>query len=254
MNYQSEGFNILTSRRPFYLLKLLRKYPRIIYSDIDTIWRKDPRPYFKGNHDYWTQLDGFLDGRPYFHGYIPFMCTGFMAFRATPLTMNLLKKWYNEIKTDSQNKQDQSVFQSLAFKYSANFGALPIKFFPSGRTYFEAMSDEIRNEVVILHNNFINGKELKIKRFKKFNLWSPNSCIARKQPIRILEHETNHNEMHVMCHKDDQSIGMKTTVFPGKIFLLEENLKRSFEAGVNIFKNDYMEYFYYANKHWKNPL
>ena len=49
MNYKKEGFNKLTSRRAYYLSSLIEHYDKIIYSDIDTIWKKDPRPYFKGS-------------------------------------------------------------------------------------------------------------------------------------------------------------------------------------------------------------
>ena len=76
MEYNNPGFNLLTSRRSTYLLKLLKKYPKVIYTDIDTIWKQDPRPYFKGDYDFWAQIDGVIEGQPYFIGVIPFLCTG----------------------------------------------------------------------------------------------------------------------------------------------------------------------------------
>ena len=76
MNYNSPGFNTLTSRRSSYLLKLMKKYPKIIYSDVDTVWKQDPRPFLKGDFDFWAQIDGVLEGQPYFDGYIPYICTG----------------------------------------------------------------------------------------------------------------------------------------------------------------------------------
>ena len=89
MNYRSLGFNLLTSRRPFYLLSLIKAYQKIIYSDIDTVWMKDPRPYFKGNLDFWAQIDGVIEGSPYFDGYIPYICTGFIAIRSTKKSMKM---------------------------------------------------------------------------------------------------------------------------------------------------------------------
>ena len=76
MEYNNPGFNLLTSRRSTYLLKLLKKYPKIIYTDIDTIWKQDPRPYFKGDYDFQAQIDGLIEAQPYFVGVIPLVCTG----------------------------------------------------------------------------------------------------------------------------------------------------------------------------------
>ena len=76
MNYNSPGFNTLASRRSSNLLKLMKKYAKIIYTDIDTIWKQDPRPFLKGDYDFWAQIDNVLDGQPYFDGYIPCICTG----------------------------------------------------------------------------------------------------------------------------------------------------------------------------------
>ena len=70
MNHNGEGFKKLVSRRPDYLLKILKKYPRIIFTDIDTIWFIDPRPYLTGDYDFWAQIDGIIDGKPYFSGFI----------------------------------------------------------------------------------------------------------------------------------------------------------------------------------------
>ena len=43
LDYDTLEFNLLTSRRPKYLLSLLKIYHKIIYTDIDTVWLKDPR-------------------------------------------------------------------------------------------------------------------------------------------------------------------------------------------------------------------
>ena len=89
MNYNSSGFNELVKRRPKYLLKLLRQHQKIIYSDIDTIWLKDPRPYLSGNFDFWAQIDGVISGLPYVEGYIPFFCTGFLALQGMFLSYQM---------------------------------------------------------------------------------------------------------------------------------------------------------------------
>ena len=65
MDFKKPGFRHLVRKRPNYLIKILEKYDNIIYSDIDTVWLKDPRPFLKGDYDFWAILDGFIDGRPY---------------------------------------------------------------------------------------------------------------------------------------------------------------------------------------------
>lgn len=174
MNYQQTGFNLLTNRRPANLLKLMEIYERIIYSDIDIIWKSDPRPYFKGNFDFWAQLGGVIDGSPYLGGYLPYICTGFFALQRTKKTKKMISKWIKEMSQNPTIKQDQNVFQTVVFDLSKDFCVLPMKYFPCGNTYFEHMSDKLQKEVVIVHNNFIIGKEKKIKRFKDFNLCTLN--------------------------------------------------------------------------------
>ena len=115
MNYYKNGFNELTNRRSFYLLEMLKIHPKIIYSDIDTVWLKDPRPYFKGSVDFWAQIDGVIDGKPYFKGFIPYICTGFLAIKNTKASIQLLKNWHSVTSSNPAFYQDQEVIQKIAF-------------------------------------------------------------------------------------------------------------------------------------------
>ena len=65
MNFNKPGFKLIDKKRPAYILELLQNYSKVIYTDIDTVWLKDPRPYFTGDYDFWGQIDGVLDGKPY---------------------------------------------------------------------------------------------------------------------------------------------------------------------------------------------
>ena len=65
MDFNKPGFKKLDQRRPVYLLKMLNGHTKLIYTDVDTVWFKDPRPYLVGNYDFWGQIDGILDGKPY---------------------------------------------------------------------------------------------------------------------------------------------------------------------------------------------
>ena len=172
MEYNNVGFNLLTSRRPFYLLELMQMYSKIIYTDVDVIWKKDPRPYFKGDFHFWAQIAGVISGQPYFEGFIPFICTGFLALKSSDLMKSVLRTWHETVSKDPQQNQDQNVFQNIVFDAEANFGVLSMNYFPCGRPYFEIMSEETRKDAVIIHNNYVIGKQNKVDRFKQHNLWS----------------------------------------------------------------------------------
>ena len=88
-DFSMSAFNQLVSRRPYYMLSLLKDYENVLYSDIDTVWLQDPRPYFKGDYDFFAQLDGVIDGDSYVKGYLPYFCTGFLAMRNTPGTIQV---------------------------------------------------------------------------------------------------------------------------------------------------------------------
>ena len=60
MNFNQEGFKSIVKKRPHYLRELLQKYKNVIYTDVDTVWLQDPRPFFIGDYDFWAQIDGLL--------------------------------------------------------------------------------------------------------------------------------------------------------------------------------------------------
>ena len=52
--YETPIYKKLVSRRPHNILRGLDKYPRLIYTDVDTVWLSDPRPHFAaGAYDFW---------------------------------------------------------------------------------------------------------------------------------------------------------------------------------------------------------
>ena len=66
MDFNQPGFLYIEKRRPFYLQNILARYGKLIYTDIDTVWKKDPRPFLTGIYDFWGQVDGVLVGEPFF--------------------------------------------------------------------------------------------------------------------------------------------------------------------------------------------
>ena len=66
MDFNQPGFLYIEKRRPFCLQNILARYGNLIYTDIDTVWKKDPRPFLTGIYDFWGQVDGVLVGEPFF--------------------------------------------------------------------------------------------------------------------------------------------------------------------------------------------
>ena len=255
MNYNSPGFNSIDQKRPRQLLKLLKKYGRIIYSDIDTVWLKDPRPYLIGDYDFWAQIDGVLEAKPYVKGFMPYFCTGLLALNGTETTLNLMKKWQAYTENNHELTKNQVTFQRAAFELSANARVLPSRYFPSGRIYFEMMGQKLRSEIVIVHNNFIVGKDKKIQRFKHFGLWNSDrqsNCTQSSYLVRLSDLLQGYVE--ISQSKQVSTIMNTLAVYRGKDYLTKGNLFEAAQKKANFFQNDnFMELFFEASLHWKMP-
>ena len=118
-------------------------------------------------------------------GYIPYFCTGFLAFKNTTKTNELLGHW--NASTYNNNVCNQVTFQKAVYETNANGKILPLKVFPNGKMFFEQMQKSLRNKVYVVHNNFIVGKEKKIQRFKQYQLWhyNPNAGKATNETERF---------------------------------------------------------------------
>ena len=160
-DFDFDAFNQLASRRPYYILSLLSEYKNVLYSDIDTVWLQDPRPYFIGDYDFFAQLDGVIDGDTYIKGYLPYYCTGFLALRNTQSSFKLLQSWIGEL--ERKLRYDQTVFNMIVHQLNINGKALSMDKFTCGVLYFEEMPQSLQKNVVMVHNNFITGINEKIK-------------------------------------------------------------------------------------------
>ena len=113
-------------------------------------------------------------------GYIPYFCTGFLAFRNTTKSKELLSHW--NASTYNNEVCNQVTFQEAVYQTNANGRILPLKLFPTGKIFFEQMHKALRDEVCVVHNNFIVGKEKKIQRFKHYELWYFNPKESKFKP------------------------------------------------------------------------
>ena len=156
-NFRSASFNKLVSERPSHILRYLEMGNNVLYCDTDTVWLQDPFPYLVGDLDIWAQMD------------MNEFCTGFLAIQSNTRTIQFIKDWKLYMSGRS-GKNDQQGFNAMN-KSMLRIQKLDNTLFPSGYLYFKVFSDEQRSNSVVVHNNFILGHDVKVRRFKTFGLW-----------------------------------------------------------------------------------
>ena len=161
--YDSGPYRTLVSRRAAYLLRELEECDYLLYTDVDTVWLSNPFVHLRGVHnDMWGGVDDVIRDVPYY-------CTGFLAFRRTPASRSLLRQWNDSLFHKPQ--LNQPVFNSLLRRSDAVARPLPRSLFPSGDLYFGRAT--AGRQAVVVHNNFVQGKRAKIRRFRERGLYHP---------------------------------------------------------------------------------
>jgi rhamnogalacturonan II specific xylosyltransferase len=182
----SKDYRDLVSKRPSHILDVMCSRENVIYTDVDTVWLQDPRPYFSGDHYLWLSLDfepDLLDFDPALLSFFEF-CTGFMDMLPTNGTKSMLLAWESELV--KKHQLNQPIFNHLLTQFKLSIGMLDRVRFPSGDIFFgeRNISTSIllpasrlpvnvnqTDHVVVVHNNFIQGHANKVQRFKNKGLW-----------------------------------------------------------------------------------
>ena len=168
--YNSHLYRRLVSRRANYIRNELQAAPMVIYSDIDSVWLKDPTAFLSEDDvDMWGQKDDNGPSGTYF-------CTGLIAFRQTKASLEFLEMWDEALLENPQ--LNQPIFNRLIGDHPdlLKTVTLPFSKFPNGALCFsgtfrgEVMDN--KEDVYIVHNNFIQGHKSKVDRFKAHGLWS----------------------------------------------------------------------------------
>ena len=186
-SYESTNYKKIVSQRARYLLEVLNKNENVLYSDIDSIWLHDPRPYFIGEDiSLWAQSDGIRDRTCY-------VCTGLLAIRCNNEMKNVVKEWGKAL--EQNNALNQPIFHTtrLSLMPRNRVKCLTLDKFPHGDIYFAGerknYNSPQRKNTIIIHNNYIRGYETKIWRFMKWGHWANKEEIVKRYETAILDNE-----------------------------------------------------------------
>ena len=178
-HWGSHRYKRLVRTRATALLRLLQQASKsvdLIYADIDAVWRRDPRPFLRGDYDVFAQVDYDAQTEK------SQLCTGFLALRNTPAVMSLLMRW----EGNSSDNHNQGPFNTVVHALpDLRVGSLPTAAFPDGRIYFSCMSGAERAGAIIVHNNMIQGGGApKRNRMQAFGLWAGHAVAEATSCFR----------------------------------------------------------------------
>jgi len=172
--FLSDGYNKIVSRRGYRLQGLLREGKNIIYSDVDAVWIKDPRPWLTENTD--ANHPRQLWGAVGWNGHHTEICTGFLAVRSSPETLKLMQMWGDALRGGQD--RNQPMFNEILWHKRDDHGVryvgvLREENFPRGDQFFLQQRWNW-GAAVVAHASWIKGTEAKIKAFRSQGLWHPS--------------------------------------------------------------------------------
>lgn len=163
-NYQEWSFDEGTEFRNIvkHKWKLIEEihnqFPNLCWVDVDIVFKQNPIPYISNDSFILFQSDS-----PDHDGPQNWICTGFMVFNGEEYSYEFI----SECAIHS-NEDDQLIANKVANKYFDNINLLQPELFPNGNVYY---NHGMKDNVVIVHNNWMKGIDIKIQKFKEENLW-----------------------------------------------------------------------------------
>jgi len=187
LTYATPPFNAMMHKRLHFVSQLLRAMPMddrngLLFVDVDSVWRRDPRPFLQPTHDVLSQNDAswvdrwlsLMPRRP---------CGGFMAYFKTAHTIALMDRWLEAAKKSDGRMGDQGLLWEVLTSHDRpaglRVGMLPIGAFPNGNAYFDVFSHSERARAVVVHANDMIGADAKRSSLRHHGLWKlPKACAA----------------------------------------------------------------------------
>lgn len=174
-------YKTLVMKRPDRILFFLYQGINVLYTDVDVVWREDPRPFFTADKTHgkmpiaWAPYK--MIGERCHEKQCHEFCTGLLAMPANNETFQLVTQWSNVLhkhEGDGKFPSDQEAFNQIAIwqRNDDPVSALPREQFPSGLEYFDEdrYPDWPRDEAVVVHANWMKEKE-KEAALQRVGLW-----------------------------------------------------------------------------------
>jgi hypothetical protein len=163
--------------QPQRMLEYLGKGRNIVYSDVHILWTSDPfdsLPTAPSAVDAYIKVDNatFEDHTPYYDG-------DFMIMYASTFMLMFLAEWQlrlTKIKVPKETPVLNDLIKGmrlLGVNKRITPQALPFDKFPSGKAYFGEFSQAQRDNVTVVHNNYLADLDAKKQRLVKHGLWEP---------------------------------------------------------------------------------
>ena len=170
--FNSEDYKLLINKRPQYVLNFLQRGYDVLFSDVDAILLSNPFDYFTESFNIYVAQDQRLP-EPVV------VCAGFIYYKTSEATIELVKSWLEKIKLANGTQPDQIILNLMIRKRDLPKN-ITIKYldpdkFIAGKYYFNEQwrtnnSKTVLNPVMV-HNNWIIGHDKKVQRFQKYGLW-----------------------------------------------------------------------------------
>jgi hypothetical protein len=167
-DFGTDAFKLVTASRPTFLQAFLNKGYAVLYNDIDMVWQHnawdviDARDVDNGENGGSFETMIWNDGR---EGNI---CTCMFYLKPSPNSISMLTVWADEIATNN-HREDQAAFRAVASRLQLqSLGAINKtivfnndKEFPAALSYVWEKNLLGNEKAVIIHNNWIVGKQAK---------------------------------------------------------------------------------------------
>ena len=197
--FYTKAFEKLTSTRPRLLLTFVQLGYTTLYSDVDTVWRKN------------ALAEVVRMGSPavlFWESYQKWLSSYMIYLTPTVNNTHMLQMWHEEASsgrhshdqaalnailgydTDPGQKSDHSKEEYIRIeKDKFPYKLASVGKFPPGIMYFKEGEDERQAApgklkfskafiVVVIHNNWITGKQNKLDRFIEHGLWNPSGKLG----------------------------------------------------------------------------
>lgn len=174
-----ENFLSINSMRAWIMLQFMELGLTVLYSDADMVWRSNVFEILDQKARENSKTAFFIEDRP---GDENRICSCFVYLHPTPQNKIFLRLWHDEIHQGATIIDDQVSFNKAVrsmekenFNYKVLDGSKDK--FPFGKQYFEAWSNEQREEAHLVHNNWIVTNWRKHFRFQDAGIWKPSGRL-----------------------------------------------------------------------------